>query len=105
LRKLNAQVQGPVGGEPLLHLEKQVITQLEQFPAILEEAATEHDPSKVAIHVFNLAKTYNAFYTEHSVANAETEEKKMLRVHLCQLTAHVIKTGMSLLGIAVPERM
>jgi arginyl-tRNA synthetase len=91
--------------EPLLDLEKQVLTQLEQFPAIIEEAATEHDPSKVAIYIFNLAKTYNAFYTEHSVANAETEEKKILRWQLCELTAQTIKTGMALLGIQVPERM
>src|SRR5205085_7490374 len=91
--------------EPLLNLEQQVITQLEQFPVIIEEAATEHDPSKVAIYVFNLAKTYNTFYAEHSVANAETEEKKILRLQLCQLTAQTIKTTMGLLGIQVPERM
>lgn len=89
----------------LLNLEKQVITQLEQFPSVIDEAAMEHDPSKVAIYVFNLAKTFNAFYTEHSVANAETDEKKILRLQLCKLTAQTIKTGMELLGIKVPERM
>ncbi|HXL56999.1 MAG TPA: DALR anticodon-binding domain-containing protein, partial [Chitinophagaceae bacterium] len=89
----------------LLSLEKQVITQLEQFPVVIDEAANEHDPSKVAIYVFNLAKTYNAFYTEHSVANAETEEKKILRLQLSQLTAQTIKTAMHLLGMQVPERM
>jgi len=105
LRKLGvSNSQLPVE-DSLLNLEKQVITQLEQFPTIIEEAATEHDPSKVAIYVFNLAKTYNTFYTEHSVANAETEEKKILRLQLCQLTAQTIKTGMALLGINVPERM
>jgi len=91
--------------EQLLPLEKTVIIQLEQFSTILEEAATEHDPSKVTIFIYNLAKTYNAFYTEHSVANAETEEKKMLRLQLSHLTAQTIKTGMRLLGIQVPERM
>jgi arginyl-tRNA synthetase len=89
----------------LLNLEKQVITQLEQFPAIINEAATEHDPSKLAIYIFNLAKTYNTFYTEHSVTNAETEEKKIFRSQLSQLTAQTIKTGMALLGMNVPERM
>jgi arginyl-tRNA synthetase len=91
--------------EPLLTLEKQVIMQLEQFPTIIEEAAQVHDPSKVTIFIFNLAKTFNAFYTEHSVANAETEQKKVLRLQLCSLTAQTIKTGMGLLGIQVPERM
>jgi arginyl-tRNA synthetase len=55
--------------------------------------------------VFNLAKIFNSFYTEHSIANAESEEKKMLRLQLAQLTANTIKKGMYLLGIDVPERM
>jgi arginyl-tRNA synthetase len=105
LRKLDVRSTEFELIESLLPLEKQVITQLEQFSTIIGEAAHEHDPSKLAIYVFNLAKTYNAFYTEHSVANAETEEKKTLRLQLCQLTARAIKTGMGLLGIQVPERM
>jgi arginyl-tRNA synthetase len=91
--------------QTLLALEKELIITLEQFPAIIEEAATEHDPSKIAIYVFNLAKIFNSFYTEHSIANAESEEKKMLRLQLAQLTANTIKKGMYLLGIDVPERM
>lgn len=89
----------------LLTLEKALTIQLEQFPTVLKEAAQEHDPSKVAIYVFNLAKTFNSFYTEHSIANAETEEKKQLRLQLSQLTAQALKNGMSVLGIRVPERM
>ena len=89
----------------LFPLEKELIIQLEIFPAIIEEAAAEHDPSKLAIYIFNLAKTFNSFYSEHSIANAETEEKKQLRLQSAQLTASVIKKGMSLLGIKVPERM
>ena len=59
----------------------------------------------IANYVFHLAKTFNSFYTEHSVANAESEEKKGLRVHIAVMTATVIKSGMQLLGISVPERM
>ncbi|TAG14497.1 MAG: arginine--tRNA ligase [Sphingobacteriia bacterium] len=90
---------------PLFPLEKQLIIELEQFPAVMEEAATENDPSKIAIYTFNLAKTFSSFYSEHSIANAESEEKKTLRIMLAKLTAGVIKTGMELLGIKVPERM
>jgi len=86
-------------------LEKTLVTWLEQLPAIIEESATEHDPSKLAIYIFNLAKTFNSFYTEHSIANAESDEKKQLRLKMAQLTAHVIHKAMSLLGIKVPERM
>ena len=89
----------------LLPLEKELAIHLETFPTVLEDAANEHDPSKVAIYVFNLAKTFNSFYTEHSIGNAENEEKKTLRLQLSQLTAQVIKTGMNVLGIRVPERM
>jgi arginyl-tRNA synthetase len=89
----------------LLKLEKELSIHLETFPAVLTEAANEHDPSKVAIYVFNLAKIFNSFYTEHSIGNAESEEKKTLRLQLAQLTAQSIKTGMSVLGIRVPERM
>jgi len=105
LRKSQVTGYGLQAAGALLNLEKQVLTQLEQFPAIIDEAANEHDPSKVAIYVFNLAKIYNAFYIEHSVLNAETEEKKLLRLQLSQLTAQTIKTAMHLLGIQVPERM
>lgn len=89
----------------LLPLEKDVIVALERFPSVIEEAGEELNPSKIAIYVFNLAQTFNSFYTEHSIANAESEEKKQLRLQLAILTAQVIKTGMGLLGIRVPERM
>ena len=91
--------------ESLLPLELELTKHLELFPSILEDAANEHDPSKVAIYVFELAKIFNGFYTQHSIANAETEEKKSLRIHLSKLTAQVLQKGMSVLGIRVPERM
>ena len=85
--------------------EKTLIIQLEQFPSIIAEAAQDHDPSKLAIYIFNLSKTFNSFYSEHSIAHAETTEKQALRILVAQLTSPVLKKGMSLLGIAVPERM
>lgn len=89
----------------LLKLEKDLAVHLERFPSVIAEAAAEHDPSKIAIYVFNLAQAFNSFYSQHSIANAETEEKKALRLQLASLTAQVIKTAMGLLGIEVPERM
>ncbi|MEO6611315.1 MAG: arginine--tRNA ligase [Chitinophagaceae bacterium] len=93
------------GGKSLLKLEKDLIISLEQYPTIIEQACTEHNPSVIAIYVFNLAKSFNTFYTEHSVMNAESEEKKQLRLQLSEMTANVIASGMRLLGIRVPERM
>lgn len=89
----------------LLKLEKDLIMSLEQFPSVIGQAGDEMNPSVIAVFVFNLAKTFNSFYTEHSIMSAETPEKKELRLQLAQLTANVIKSGMGLLGINVPERM
>ncbi|MBS4042392.1 MAG: arginine--tRNA ligase [Chitinophagaceae bacterium] len=89
----------------LLPLEKQLLIMAEQFKTVLHEAMQESDPSKMAIYVFNLAKTFNSFYAEHSIANAESEDKKMLRILISKLTADIIKESMKVLGIDVPERM
>jgi len=59
----------------LLPLEKQLAIELSLFPAIINEAADNLDPSKIAIYAFNLAKLFNTFYTEHSIANADTDIK------------------------------
>ncbi|HEY5771760.1 MAG TPA: arginine--tRNA ligase, partial [Chitinophagaceae bacterium] len=89
----------------LLKLEKGLIVKLEQYSTIVEQAATEHNPSVLAIYAFELAKAFNTFYTEHSVMNAESDEKKQLRLKLSEMTANVIASAMGLLGIKVPERM
>lgn len=105
LRRQEDTVLQNTSTEELLPLELELTKHLELFPAILAEAGNEHDPSKVAIYVFELAKIFNSFYTQHSIANAETEEKKSLRIYLSKLTAQVLQRGMSVLGIRVPERM
>ena len=89
----------------LLPLEKELLVQIEQFRETINQSATEQNPSLIAIYVFNLAKSYNTFYAEHSVNNAESEEKKQLRLRLSLMTANVLKSGMELLGIKVPNRM
>lgn len=89
----------------LLPLEKQLIVLLEQFTATIQESASTMDPSVIAIYVFGLAKLFNQFYAEHSIANAESEDKKQLRISIAILVARTIKKSMQLLGIRVPERM
>ena len=89
----------------LLPLEKALTVALEKYPAIIKQAGVEMDPSVIAAYAFQLAQTFNSFYNVHSVANAETPEKKSLRLQLAQLTAIVLKSSMELLGIRMPERM
>jgi arginyl-tRNA synthetase len=99
------QPSGRNSAENLLPLEKELAILLEQFPSVVEQAGKELNPSVIAVYVFNLAKKFNSFYTEHSITNAESEGKMELRLQLAQLTAQVIRNGMHLLGINVPERM
>lgn len=105
LRKEQGTDLTKASASSLLPLEKALLIELENFTVVIEQACTEHDPSHLANYLYNLAKTYNSFYAEHSVMNAETEEKKQLRLFICEFTAHVIAKGMQLLGIRVPERM
>jgi arginyl-tRNA synthetase len=89
----------------LLSLERQLVIALEKYSSIISDAAEEMNPSVIANYVFNLAKLYNSFYSEHSVANAENEDKKNLRLCISVMTANIIKSGMELLGIKVPDKM
>lgn len=91
--------------EGLLPLEKKLILILEQYSNAIEQAADELNPSVIANYAFNLAKTFNSFYTEHSIANAENLTKKTLRLHIAQMTSNVLFSAMHLLGINMPERM
>ncbi len=90
---------------PLLPLEKEILLALERFSTTLAQAAKELNPSEIAIYIFNVAKSFNSFYSVHSIANAETAQKKQLRLQLAVMTSNVLKKGMQLLGIGVPERM
>jgi len=88
-----------------LKLEKDLLVTIEQFGSIIEQAAEEHNPSVIAGYAFALAKTFNSFYAEHSVTNAETEEKKQLRLRISMMTANILASSMHLLGIKMTERM
>jgi arginyl-tRNA synthetase len=92
-------------GTTLFPLEKKLIVSLEQYPAVLAQACAEMNPSVIAGYLFSIAKSYNSFYAEHSVLNAESPAKKELRLQISQLTVTVIKSAMEILGIKVPERM
>ena len=89
----------------LLPLEKELLIIIEQYPQAIENAGNEMDPSIIANYAYQLAKTFNSFYTEHSIVNAETEEKKELRLMIAQMTANIISSAFGMLGIKVPERM
>ncbi len=85
--------------------ERLLVRQLERFPQIIAGAAAERNPANIANYLYETARTFNSFYQAHSILQAGTEEQKHFRLALAELTAHVIRNGLKLLGIQVPERM
>ncbi|MBP1640468.1 MAG: arginyl-tRNA synthetase [Bacteroidetes bacterium] len=109
LRKADEQkLTATVAADAALNLsEKEIslVQMLSDFPAIVKEAGEEYSPAIVANYVYDLAKEYNQFYHDHSMLKEENEQLRAFRLTLSRNIARVIKTGMSLLGIEVPERM
>lgn len=86
-------------------VEKELIVMLNQYPEKLRLAANGYSPAVLAQYVYDLAKAYNRFYGELSVFNEEDDRLQAFRIALSATVAETIKTGMSLLGIDVPQRM
>ncbi|WPV01228.1 arginine--tRNA ligase [Mucilaginibacter sp. cycad4] len=89
----------------LAGVERDLIVLLNKYPETVKEAAKGYSPAVIANYVYELAKTYNKFYHEKSILQAEDEDSKQFRLHLSASSAKVISKGMKLLGIEVPERM
>ena len=87
--------------------EKEItlIQLLADFPAVVAEAGKSYSPALIANYVYNLVKTYNQFYHDYSVLGETDAAIRSLRLDLSEQVARVVKTGMGLLGIRVPERM
>ncbi len=90
---------------PIATAEKNLVLALEQYPFILEGSAIEYNPSSLCNYSFLVAQLFNTFYDEHSIAKAENEEKKQLRLMMIVMTAEVLRNAMHLLGIRLPEKM
>ncbi|GAC1305008.1 MAG: arginine--tRNA ligase [Mucilaginibacter sp.] len=105
LNKAGYSNAGKVDIETLAGVERDLIVTLSQFPEIIQVAAAGFSPAIIANHLFELAKAYNKFYHEKSILQAEDEVLKQFRLQLSAASGKVIKKGMSLLGIEVPERM
>ncbi|MEM7101793.1 MAG: arginine--tRNA ligase [Bacteroidota bacterium] len=91
--------------EKLESHEKETLLLLHQFPAVVQSAASEYDPSEIAHYAYDLAKTYHRFYHEHSILKAPSDAAKSFRLALSQAVGNVLGSAMDLLGIEMPERM
>ncbi len=89
----------------MLPKEKEIIKIIYTYASVIEEAARELSPATVANFVYELAKEYNQFYQEISILKEADTAKARFRLSLSLLTSSVIRSGMGLLGIKVPDRM
>lgn len=86
-------------------VEANLIQALANFPVVIRQAGAEYSPALIANYVYDLVKSYNSFYHDFSILKEENASVRAFRLVLSQTIAKVIKLGMSLLGIDVPERM
>ncbi len=85
--------------------EIKLMQHLMNFNSVVLVAADNYRPSALCTYLYETAKKFNVFYHECSIGKAETEELKKSRLALATATANILKQGLSLLGIPVPERM
>jgi len=102
--KSNEVPSGAVGGG-LSAKEIALIQKLSEFPAAVAQAGKDYSPSGIANYCYELTKEFNQFYHDYSILGEPDEQIRQMRLILAQCVAKVIKRGMSLLGIEVPERM
>ena len=82
-----------------------MIQLLSTFPTVVRQAGDEFSPAVIANYIYDLVKEYNQFYHDFSILKEENEALKGFRLLLSASVARVVKSGMALLGIEVPERM
>ena len=89
----------------LLPAEIELIKSLNEFPAVVASAGENFAPSVIAAYAYDLAKSFNGYYHDHSILREENAEIRQMRVKLAVEVARVINRSMKLLGIEVPQRM
>jgi len=85
--------------------EENLIQMLSDFKAIVKQAGDDYSPSAIANYCYDLVKEYNQFYHDFSILHEENADLKVFRLALSQNVAKIVRSGMELLGIEVPERM
>lgn len=90
---------------PLNDKEIELIQKMNEFGATVEQAGKDYSPSGIANYCYELTKQFNQFYHDYSILKEEDSQKKAVRLVVARNVAKIIKNGMALLGIEVPERM
>ena len=101
---LTIPAQLPVGVE-LSEKEEGLIQMIADFAAVVKQAGEDYSPSVIANYCYDLVKEYNQFYHDFSILREPDEALKTFRLVLSANVAKVVRLGMGILGIEVPERM
>ena len=96
---------GRVVGIDYLKEEIELIKTLSDYPSVVASAGENFAPSIIGAYIYDLAKSFNSYYHDHSIMREENVKVRQMRLQLASEVARVIRTGMALLGIEVPERM
>ena len=109
LRKAKAEAidfqSSPTAYTQLEKAERDLIGELYKYPELIQMAAEEFDPAIIANFCYDLAKGYHKFWHDHSILRADTEDAKIFRLRLSLAVSNVLKSGMDMLGIEMPDRM
>ena len=106
LRKSDEQIPDKLPeGVIVNEKEQNLIQKLADFRTAVQQAGTDYSPSVIANYCYDLVKEFNQFYHDYSILHEPDAKSRALRLVLSANVAKVIRTGMSLLGIEVPERM
>ena len=85
--------------------ERALVASIFRYNEILKQAAENFDPSVLANYCYELARSFHKFYNDYSFIKAESPESKAFRLKLSKMVGVVLKSGMELLGIEMPEKM
>lgn len=85
--------------------EENLVQLTADYAAIVKQAGDEYNPALIANYIYDLVKEFNQFYHDYSILREENVDIKNFRLMLSENVACIVKSGMSLLGIEVPDRM
>jgi arginyl-tRNA synthetase len=105
VEKENIDLSAAAGYADIQAQERDLLAALHEYPAVLMQAAAAYDPSLVANYCYDLAKKFHRFWHDLSVFNADTAAAKAFRLTLSKAVGQVLKSGMQLLGVEMPNRM
>ena len=105
LRKAPSTPSSPSTLSTLNEKEIELIQKMSEYGAAVEQAGKDYSPSGIANYCYELTKVFNQFYHDYSILNEEDEQKRQVRLAIARNVGKIIKNGMALLGIEVPERM